>query len=54
MSTAIAEDLVGVSLKAPAKSADEEAGKDIYASLMCSIFGGGDGLSAEADVQILA
>ncbi|RBR26479.1 uncharacterized protein FIESC28_00773 [Fusarium coffeatum] len=53
MSTAIAEDLVGASLKALAKGAGEEAVSEICSSLMGSVFGGGDDSSAAADAKIL-
>lgn len=53
MSTAIAEDLVGASLKALAKGAGEEAVSEICSSLMGGVFGGGDDSSAAADAKIL-
>ncbi|KAJ3540110.1 hypothetical protein NM208_g5206 [Fusarium decemcellulare] len=54
MSTAVAERLVGMSLKALGKGAGEEAVKEICSLFMGDIFGGGDGGNAEANAEILA
>ncbi|KAJ4022706.1 hypothetical protein NW752_000084 [Fusarium irregulare] len=54
MTTAVAEGLLGASLKAFAKGAGEGAASEICSALIGSLFGGGDDASAEADSKILA
>ena len=53
MSTAVAEGLLGASVKAFAEGAGEGAASEICSALIGSLFGGGDDASAEADSKII-